>query len=107
MSMFELKWAKDLFSIDPKVHAPWKNWTSTSFRSGTELAEVVYGPYQEEFQKRALFLLLVPDTGLVPFGWLPTNFTVSCAHNYLGQERDLKKIETGLRAHAVYWLTKF
>lgn len=105
--MPELNWAKDIFSKDKKDNAIWENWTKPSFRSSAELAEIVYGTYQKEFQKRALFLLLVPDTRLAPFHWLPPNFTLGCVHNYLNHEVDFKKVEIGLRAYAVYWLTKF
>ncbi len=100
--MPELKWTKDIFSTEPAVHDIWNNWEKATNRSDQELLEIVCGQFQEEYQKRALFLLLVPDTTVTPFRW-----TNRYPYHYLNTELDFRKVETGLRAHAVYWLTKF
>lgn len=100
--MPELKWARETFSAHPSVHDPWKNWVRAADHSSQELLDIVYGRFQEEYQKRAMFLLLVPDTRLAPFGWNHRE-----PFHFLHQEVDFRKVEVGLRSHAVYWLTKF
>ena len=98
----DLNWIKTVFSCEENLTKTWKDWAWTSVRSGQELLEIVYGPYQEEFQKQALFLLLAPNTRLAPFPWQN-----NAPRHYLGVEVDFKKVEAGLRAYAVYWLTEF
>jgi len=100
--MSELKWVKSVFSENKEVNETWQNWAQADLRPNQELAEIVYGPYQEEYQKRALFLLLVPDTRLAPFPWMHLR-----PFNSLDYEVDFRKVEAGLRAHAIYWLTRF
>lgn len=98
-----LNWIKTTFSREEEPNQIWKNWAiGFSGRSGQDLLKVIYGHYKEEFQKRALFLLLVPNTRSAPFFWLHSD---SC--HYLEIEIDFSKVGPGLRAHAVYWLTKF
>src|SRR3989344_2186391 len=105
--MPKLEWTQDIFSKEKNDNEIWENWFRASTHSSPELIEIVYGQFQEEFQRRALFLLLIPDARLAPFCWHPPNYTVKCAYNYLGYEVDFRKVESGLRAHAIYWLTKF
>lgn len=100
--MKEFDWIKDVFFGSQEEDQVWENWAKSYFRSSDELLNMVYGPFREEFQKRALFLLLIPDTALAPFYWKGGE-----PFHFLYTEVDFKKVETGLRAHAAYWLTKF
>lgn len=105
-----MPWTKSLFSKDPQINKIWEQWTKSSFHSGSgqEMAEIVYGDFQEEFQKRALFILLIPELPLVPFQWLPDNITFDSNTSFcLYQQLDFKNIRPNLRAYAVDWLTKF
>ncbi|MDP3697070.1 MAG: hypothetical protein Q8R55_03490 [Candidatus Taylorbacteria bacterium] len=101
--MPELKFAKNVFSAEQNIDDTWYNWAKASARSGQELTEIVYGQFQEEYQKRALFLLLIPDTRLALFfGWKNRP-----PFHFLNHEVNFKKVGAGLRAHAIYWLTEF
>lgn len=99
--MSALNWSDSLFSAEPKTEEIWKNWVKASTHTSQELTEIIYGEFQEEFQKRALFLLLVPDTRLAPFAWVNRE-----PFHYLNAELNFQKVEAGLRTFAVYWLTK-
>ena len=103
--MREPGWVKSVFSEDEKISQNWQKWAVAETRSSQELAELVYGPFQEEYQKRALYLLLTPDTRLAVFAW--GAWKHSLPFHYLNYEVDFGKVEARLRAHAVYWLTEF
>lgn len=100
--MKELNLVKEVSFGNKEENRIWENWAKYSLRSGEELLNIVYGPFREEFQKMALFLLLAPDTAFAPFYWKGREL-----FHFLYTEVDFKKVETGLRAHAAYWLTKF
>ena len=101
--MTHLNWTKSVFSSEEETNRIWKNWADASHRSSQDLLKIVYESYQEEFQKRALFLLLVPYTKSAPFYW-PHQVE---PRNYLDSKMDFRKVGPALRAHAIYWLTKF
>jgi len=99
-----INWIKNIFSLESTTtNKTWNTWVDVSLRSSQDLLEMAYDhSCIDEYRKRALFLLLTPNTRLAPFLWKSRE-----PFHYLNSEIDFRKLSPPLRAHTIHWLVKF
>lgn len=76
------------FAAETEVESTWRRWLEYRRRGIHDIYEVLKGRYREEFKKRALFILLVPNYDWIPWPWKKE---FDSDGNVFGSDAGLKK----------------